>query len=442
MNDNADLSAGASWQVQHDSHYRQLNDLLDGGYFVNLNQFADETIPGNIQFDLNNPDRKIYEGDRYAYDYDETNNKVMGWGQLAFKFSRVDYFIAAQLSHSSFFRTGHMRNGVYANDSYGKSATESFFNYSIKTGATYKLNGRNYLFANLAMGSRAPVFDNVFISPTTNNRTLPNPKSIGVASAEGGYLLKAPKIKGRGVLYYTQIDGESDIKRFYHDDFRTFVNYAVSGIDTRHVGAELSAEASLGQGFGVSAVAAMGQNFYTSNQLATVTQDNLDSMLAHEETVYAKNYRVGGSPEKAYAFGVNYRSKDYWSVYLDANFFEGNYVQINPVRRTAVAVDQLDENSAQRASILEQEKLDGAFTLDLSGSWSWKLNNENKNMKTNTFLVFNIGINNILNNKDFISTGFEQLRFDFTGQQVDKFDTKYAYAFGTNFFASITLRFN
>ena len=52
----------------------------------------------------------------------------------------------------------------------------------------------------------------------------------------------------------------------------------------------------------------------------------------------------------------------------------------------------------------------------------------------------------MLNNKDIITGGYEQLRFDpSTGPddkvKVDKFPPKLFYAYGLNFFASATIRF-
>jgi hypothetical protein len=61
-------------------------------------------------------------------------------------------------------------------------------------------------------------------------------------------------------------------------------------------------------------------------------------------------------------------------------------------------------------------------------------------MKKSTYLYFNLGVNNITNNKDFITGGFEQLRFDFDDRRVDKFPNRYSYAFGINYFASVTFR--
>jgi hypothetical protein len=51
------------------------------------------------------------------------------------------------------------------------------------------------------------------------------------------------------------------------------------------------------------------------------------------------------------------------------------------------------------------------------------------------------GINNMLNNTDIISGGYEQLRYDYSTSDINKFPPKYYYAIGTNYYASIALRF-
>ena len=442
LNDVTTFSAGATAQQQVSHYYKELTDLLGGDFFVNLNQFADDLVAGDNQYDLNDPDRQIRVGDTYQYDYDLHLTRIGAWGQVVMKNPKTDWFAALQLQHTAFYRDGHMRNGVFADASYGPSKTESFFTYRFKAGATYKINGRNYVFVNGLTGSRAPLFDNIFIAPMANNKTILNPQAVSAVSVEAGYMLKTPLLRARAVGYITENKNESDVRRFYNDDFRTFVNYALSGINTHYVGSEFSVEASLGHGVSASGVAVINQSFYSSNQQATVTQDNLDSVLASNVTVYSRNLRVGGAPENAFTLGLNYRSPRFWYVYVDACYFANQFVRFNPARRTAAAVDQLEADDPLRAEILGQEKLDGVFTLNVSGGWSWKLNNRWKNLRHNTFLVFNIGINNVLNNTDWILTQYEQLRYDFVGQNVNKFDDKRLYAYGTNFFASVTLRFN
>ena len=49
-------------------------------------------------------------------------------------------------------------------------------------------------------------------------------------------------------------------------------------------------------------------------------------------------------------------------------------------------------------------------------------------------------VNNILNNKEMITGGYEQLRFDVRERNVDAYPPRYFYSFGTNFFVNLSLR--
>ncbi|MCH5600132.1 PX domain-containing protein [Niabella ginsengisoli] len=117
----------------------------------------------------------------------------------------------------------------------------------------------------------------------------------------------------------------------------------------------------------------------------------------------------------------------------------------NPLRRTADAIADADpENPSSaeiKSAILAQEKFKEQFTLDFFGGWSKLLPRKHYINSRRTYILFNLGVNNILNSTNIRSGGFEQLRFDFEGKNVNKFPPKYYYAFGLNFFGSIGLRF-
>ena len=142
--------------------------------------------------------------------------------------------------------------------------------------------------------------------------------------------------------------------------------------------------------------------------------------------------------------GLSYRSPKFWFVSLTASYFDNMWLDFNPLRRTYQAVDGLDLSKPAdvdlREKILAQTKLDAQYTVDFFGGWSWKLP-RSFGFKRNTFLVFNVGVNNILNNQNIVSGGFEQLRFDFDEKNVNKFPPRLFYAYGLNYFGSITLRF-
>ncbi len=445
LNENITITGGLTYQYQDIKYYKELDDLLGGNYFVNLNQFSDVTTlsdPNVIQKDLNNPNQIIHEGDKYDYDYVAHLNSGSIWAQSMFKYDHFDYFISAQLTRTGFYRTGNYRNGVFYDDSYGDSPSYNFTAPSFKGGITYKMNGRNYFYANGGYFKRPPLFENTFVSPRTRALVVDDPKNETITSVEGGYIYRAPRLKARATGYLTQFTDGADVRSFFHDDLKTFVNHALAGINKRHMGLEFAVDASLGHGFTAIAVAAIGEFIYTDRPLATVTQDNKDTLLASDEVVYFKNLHVAGGPQSAYTFGLNYRSKNYWFVNVNFNYFDNIYVDVNPVRRTQVGLEYVDANTPKWEEILGQEKRDGEFTMDVSAGWSWKFNDKFKSLKKNSFLIFNLGVTNILNNKEMINTGFEQLRFNFDTKNTNTFPPKYAYAFGATYFASVTLRFN
>ena len=175
---------------------------------------------------------------------------------------------------------------------------------------------------------------------------------------------------------------------------------------------------------------------------ATVSVDNTSDLLAENETVYSKNFYVAQTPQSAYTAGINYRAKKFWFINVNFNYYDNIYIDFNPARRTTAAVDLVPENSDQYKKITEQEKVDGAFTIDLFGGKSWRLNNYFSNMKRATFLVLNVGVSNLLNDKNNKTGGYEQLRYDFEDKDPDAFAPKYFYSYGATYFINLTLRMN
>ena len=252
--------------------------------------------------------------------------------------------------------------------------------------------------------------------------------------------MNSPKLKIRLTGYYTMVEDDYNVISFYHDDYRNFVNYALSNIDKLHFGGELGFEAKIGGGFSVTGAAAVGRYYYNSRQQAVITLDNSAANLG-TETIFNNNYRVPSTPQVAYSLGLNYRSTKFWFVSITGNYFDQMWLDYNPIRRTASAVDGIEYKSDLWNTILAQTQWDPQYTIDFFGGKSWKLP---KNMEINgkpTYIVFNLGINNILNNKDIITGGYEQLRFDFENRDVNKFPAKVYYGWGINFYTSLTLRF-
>ncbi len=440
------LQTGASYVWQRTYNYKLVDDLLGGDWFVDRNQFAERDFVDNIdaiQNDLDNPNRLLKEGDRYGYDYNITVSKPTLWAQGIMNLNQWEFFLAANVSYTSFYRTGNYRSGLFPNDSKGDSEKLTFFNYGAKGGATYKINGRNYLLANAGYMTRAPYARNAFIQPRTRNEVVNNLKSEQIYSFEGGYMLKAPKLKARALFYYTQFNNGTDTYSFYYDLERNFVNVALTNIDKRHMGGEFAVEAQLFfPGFSVAAVSALGQYIYTSRQNATITLDNSAEILAQDVTIYSKNFFVANGPQFANSLALKYNApKNNWFANVYFNYFDRIFIDYNRVRRTDEAVDLVEPGSELWNSILEQQKMKGQFTIDVFGGTSFRVDKWIKKLERRTDLYINLGINNILNNTKFITGGFEQTRLDFEERNVERFPPNYFYAFGTNFFVNVSLRF-
>lgn len=443
LSEHASLSAGITYQSQRNNYYKKVDDLLGGDFYVDVNQFGERDFPSNPdagQNNLNTPNRILGVGDKFGYNYDINIKRGSVWLQGVFKFRKIDFFVATEHSYTSFYRYGNVKTGLFPANSYGKSATNNFYNSGIKGGVTYKINGRNYLFANGSYESRAPFFENAYIAPRTRDFVQDNLKSEEILSTEAGYAMNAPKLKIRATGYFTQFKNQLDVLTFYNDEFQNFVNYAIGNIGKIHMGVEFGAEAKVYKGLSLTAAAAIGKYYYNTRQSATVTADNSSAILSKDVVVYSKNFNVP-TPQQAYTIGLDYRSPRYWFVTANFNYFDKMYLSINPIRRTESAVSGVVEGTDLWHQIVDQTELKPQYTVDLFAGYSWLMNRRFHNLKKRTYVLFNVGVNNLLDNREIVSGGFEQLRFDFAGKNVNKFPDKRFYAYGINYYASIGIRF-
>lgn len=446
---NSNISAGITYQFLKRNVFNRLRDLLGGDFFVNINQFAERDVPDNPsagQFDINTPNRLIRQGDKYGNNLDIVTHKPTVWGQLVQKFKHLDFFVSAELSNTTYWRYGKNQNGLFPDNSLGKSDVLSFFNYSAKAGITYKIDGRNYIYANGLAQTRAPYFDNVFVSYRTRDFYIDKPQNEQIYSAELGYILNHPKVRLRATGYFTKFKNGADIKTYFDDGFNAFGNVSLTNINKIHYGGELGMEVNIWKGISASLVVAISNNYYSDRMLATTYIDNTQEVFNRNEIVYSKGLKVAGTPQQAYTLGLFYRSPKYWYVGTNVNFFDGFFTDFNPIRRTQKAVDLIPVGSDEWRNILVQERYNpkGQWTLDVSGGYTWRLKSTFKKMHGKNsgkyYLFLNAGISNITNNRKFRTNGFEQLRFDFDLRNPDKFATKYSYAYGITYFVNVGFR--
>ena len=429
------LTGGLSYQSEVNEHYKKAVDLLGADYYIDVNSYAQYQIH-TPQY--NQTDTIVRLGGKYEQDYEMHINKAAGWLQGTYKFNHLDVFMAVNLSNTQFYRNGLFHNTLFAT-SFGKSSTINFDNYGIKGGFTYKIDGRNYIYANEYYATIAPNYNNVYLSPATRTLTQDQITSMSIKSMEAGYIYNSPKIKMRLAGYYTETDNEMQVRSYYDADISNTVNVAIRNINKLYYGLEWGGEVKPVANLTVNGAVGFNRAFYNSRQYATETIDNIDSVVSRD-TVYSKNYRIGSTPQEVFTLGFTYRSPKYWYVGLSASYFDELWVDISPIRREYRFTTGAPYGSAQWQQIINQEKLPSNYRLDLTAGYSWKVPRK-FGMKKATFINFNLGINNLLNNQNIIAGGYEQLRFDSKYFQEGAQPNKYMYAMGINFHLGANIRF-
>ena len=431
------FTAGIDIRGMKQKNYKTIDDLLGGLYWLDVDKFSEGDFPDdyNIQYnDLNHKDDTLHEGDVFGYNYDYHIYTQRAWAAALFTYNHLEFHLGGQIGGTEFWRTGQMRNGRFQDESYGNSEKRAFLEGAGKLGITYKINGRNYLMLNGLAESNAPSVLNAFVAPRIRNKYVENLQNEKVYAADLSYILKYPAIKMRLTAYYTQIMDATRLISFYHDDFASMVNYSISGIDQRHLGVELGLEVKLGSMFSLILAGNYGDYRYSDRADVTMNAENGTDIEGDvERTVYWKNFHVSGTPQAAGTIGLKF-NHNYWWVNINANYFDKIYCDLNPERRTTGATGPLyysDPDLYHR--IADQTRMKGQFTLDASVSKSWRIKHKYN-------IGFNLSVTNLLNNKNLVTTAWEQYRFDYTNYNVDKFGNKYYYAFGTTFYLGINFQ--
>ena len=355
--------------------------------------------------------------------------------QVKFSFSKLDFFLAAEGSNTVFWREGNFRNGRFPDNSLGDSEKQIYYNYAAKGGMTFKIDGRNYLYANAAYINRPPDTRNAYASPRLRDQIVPGLTEENVFAAEGGYQLRSPGLKARATFFYTLLNDGVRVSRFFlPGDISNFGTYILTGLDRRHAGIEAAFEAKLSPSLSLRGAGCIGEYIYTSRPNGIFVQDD-DGVVRNRGKIYLENFYLPNTPQTAGSLGLEYRSPNFWSTSLTVNYFDRNYFDVSPERRTTEMVFGLEQDSEFYNEIVNQKRAPSAYTVDLFANKSFKVDD--------VFLYLTLGVTNLLNAK-LITGGYEQLRFERAQIEqtgINVFPDRPFYAFGTNFFVMGAVRF-
>ena len=440
-------SLGYNFRWNRTEYYKIVKDLLGGDYWLNIDQFAERDFgsdPNAYQNDLDHPNRVVKEGDKYGYDYYAhiRNHKV--WTSWDLNVGGFEAVFGGEVGYNTLWREGLVRKGLFPDNSLGDSEKLDFLTYTAKLGLYYKFSPQNMIYANVGYMTQAPYFEEAFLSPRTRNSVVDGLTTEKIFSADINYMLKTPWISLRVSAFYTTINDQTDLISFYDDIQRSFTNFSMTGIDQRNYGVEAGVKVPIWGGLAFEGALSWGNYEYTSNPNFTQTVDNSARTVLKDQTVYWSGFKVARTPHLASSVGLTWAGPGYLFAGIELNYFDGMYISMNPLRRTDYALEGMDASTEEGMALInamrEQEQFPHAFVLNANIGKSWYIGGK-------YLLGVSANINNILNNRNIKTGGYEQMRLsrveDAQGEFMyyQPFDTRYFYLHGINYMINVYFRF-
>ena len=441
LNDHMTLQAGVSFNYTRAHYYKTIRDLLGGEYWLDVDQYSERDFPGDpdmMQNNLRNPNRRVGKDDTFGYDY--YINALHGnfWLQNIITLPQWDINYGLKIGYTQFFRDGKMQNGRAPENSYGKGATHRFDTGALKAGATYKIDGRNFISAHAGYETVAPLFEYSYISPRIKDTAIDGLQNERILSGDLSYSWNYRRFRGAITGFWTEMFDQTERSSFYDDQYSTFMNYVLKGVHTRYKGVEIGAAYKITPSITLSAAATFARYQYKNRPEGTRSYEN-GMMEDINQKVYLKNFYIGGTPQTAANIGIDWAAPKSWFFNVNASWMGDAYVNLSPIRHEALPnlwekYPTLEELEAKMSELAEQDKLKDAFVLNASIG---KLVYINRKVSMN----FNLNVENILNNKNIQTYAYQQGRFDYTNYDSTKYPNKYFYAQGIKVYLNVGIRF-
>ncbi len=465
-------------------HYKTMADLLGGTVYTDYDKFAANEYGRNsqeAQNDLNHPNRTIGKGDKFGYNYNINVDKARLYS--IYQYTKGIGQINAQAwgEGTLMERDGLMRNGRAADNSYGKSGKAKFLGGGARFGFTLRPNGGNVLSLNVGVESNAPLARNAFVAPRMQNNFVDNLKNEDIYHADLSYQFRWGNFSGKVSGYYAQLNNGVEQTAFYNDDESRFTYLTMSKLKREHYGVEAAFNLQLTSNFSVNLVGTYGEAKYVNNPLAQIayegsnaatlqalnTWTNPKTGKAMPMCVLADGMRESGTPLSVISLGFDYNVNG-WFFSANLNYYDRVYIDFSEYRRLSkfvpsyssqgfdangnqmfdVTMKELNDKGgilyAEDGSIIDtygakQEKAKGGFMLDASIGKYIRL-------KKGKSISINLSVQNITNNRNLKTGGYEQNRSDSYSTGNDRAysfskNAKYYYANAINGFLNIGFKF-
>ena len=334
-----------------------------------------------------------------------------------------------------------MRNGLFAENSFGKSDRAKFLSGGAKFSGNLSLGKGHTVMLGLGYEHRAPQITTAFVSPEMNNDFVTNLHNERLFTSEIGYQYNGSWLNANINAYYNRVTNGTEWQNFYFDDVNSFTYVSMTNIKKSYMGVEAGVKVKLTSYLDFRALGTYSDAKYLNN--ADVKYLHSTSADYTTDVVYNKGMRESGTPLTATSLGLSYHQKG-WFIDVNGNWYDRIYLSYSPCMRYGETLETMGNvDNDGNYEVPGQVMGHGGWMLDLSIGKSIYLKRGS--------LSINLMITNALNNQSIVTGGYEQSRSDYTlnaegsinNVRAYKFsqNPKKYYAFGTNGMLNIAYKF-
>ena len=468
-------------------HYKTMADLLGGTKFTDVDKFAVNEYGASsyeAQNDLRYPNRQIGVDDKFGYNYNIYVDKMRLYGMYQYTEGMWQYNLQAWGEGTLMERKGLMQNGRAINNSYGKSGKAKFLGGGGRFGINFRPSGSHLLSLNFGAESNAPLARNSFVAPRIQNDFVNNLTNENIFHTDLSYLFRFGNFTGKVSGYYSRFNNGVEQTAFYNDDESRFTYFTMTGVDREHYGVEAAFSYQITSNFSVNLVGTYGEAKYVNNPQAQVAYEGSNAETLNKLNTFvnpitnktmplfvvAKGMRESGSPMGVVSLGFDYNIKG-WFFSANLNYYDRVYIDWSEYRRFCKSINErggiytptvnaagdliyatnkaeLDEDGGifldDKGNVVDtytpkQEKAKGGFMLDASIGKYIRL-------KGGKSISINLSLQNITNNRNLKTGGYEQNRSDVyntgnTKAYTFSKNSKYYYANAINAFLNVGFKF-
>nr|WP_320117986.1 carboxypeptidase-like regulatory domain-containing protein [uncultured Marinifilum sp.] len=351
--DNLKLTAGFDGRYYKGEHYKEVDDLLGGKFFLDDSN------------DNRDPNTKLKKDDKYSY-YNDGKVLYTGlFGQGEYVADNYSAFLSAAISRKAYKRIDYF-NYLPGEQ---ESDWEDFFPWNVKAGFNYKINSIHNVFVNGGYVQRTPYFSNVFLNYT--NEVNEDVKYEKIITAELGYGYTTKNFDAKVTAYYTNWIDKGLVMSLQGQTAN------ISGLNQLHKGIEIEANYKPSKKLSVRGMISIGDWTYEDDVNFNLYDDN--NVLIDEFNAYISDVHVGNSAQLTGALEVSYEVLPKLRVGVDYLYNGKHYADFDPTNRTNGAEDRVDSWEMPDVNL-----------IDMSFNYKFKIGNLDASLNGKVNNLFNV----------------------------------------------------